>query len=205
MFPADKFTYYLKDILKWACLLLVIYLIDSSLYTPIDFDLLGRGISLGDQFVSAIFSGLLPVVVLSFIPPPFGHYSRDIATQKELMGLPVGLAPDSYKEWLVFVLFVMLGAVFEELLFRQVSFQVLYEALHVKGDAILLISAALFAVGHLYQGIKGTLFSFIFGCILGKTYQYTGDLTYPILMHMINNSAACILAFLRIYHLKKLN
>jgi uncharacterized protein len=67
----------------------------------------------------------------------------------------------------------------------------------INGDYLVLISAALFSFGHLYQGFKGLIATLIYGIILGKTYLLTYDIYNPIFLHLTLNLTVCVLAFKR--------
>jgi len=60
---------------------------------------------------------------------------------------------------------------------------------------LIIVSALLFAVGHLYQGRKGILSNFVVDLILGKIFLLKGTLTYPIVLHLFLNFTIAVLAF----------
>jgi membrane protease YdiL (CAAX protease family) len=193
--------YYLQDIFFRCGLLLVVFLLNTTIFRPLDFEVLGKGISLGDYFVSNFYGILITPFILAFTP--WGHYPKNLETATQMFGCPVNLLPGNNKELFVFFLFIVAGVLFEELYFRQVAFYILNATLHLQADNLLLLTAALFSFGHLYQGIGGLISSFIVGLILGKIYQYTGSLYQPIFLHLCMNMTIVLLAFRRIVDLKK--
>jgi len=64
----------------------------------------------------------------------------------------------------------------------------------------LIISAALFGLGHAYQGITGILETFLFGCVMAGLYL-TGQrsLWLPVIAHGVYDTTAFILIFLGLY------
>ena len=84
--------------------------------------------------------------------------------------------------WLVILVAVVIGPIVEELIFRKL----IIDRLSVFGDlTAVLISSVAFGLFH------GNLYQFFYaaglGLVLGYIYTKTGNLLYPILMHMILN------------------
>jgi uncharacterized protein len=60
----------------------------------------------------------------------------------------------------------------------------------------LVLSAAIFSIGHLYQGITGVVDTFLAGIFLGALYLYSGrNLWLPILTHGVINTAGFLLIY----------
>ncbi len=76
-------------------------------------------------------------------------------------------------------------------------FHALHATLHLDGDALVVVSALFFAVGHFYQGWKGVLSNLILGLILGKIFLLKGHLIYPMVLHLALNLTFVVLAFRR--------
>ncbi|MBP3431864.1 MAG: CPBP family intramembrane metalloprotease [Clostridia bacterium] len=96
--------------------------------------------------------------------------------------------------WL-FVNLLLLGvvpAIVEELLFRGVIFKGLRN--YYSAVASIILCGVLFALIH--QNIMQFVYPFVLGCILSFVMEKTGNLLYPILIHMFNNFTTIILSFL---------
>jgi membrane protease YdiL (CAAX protease family) len=94
-------------------------------------------------------------------------------------------------------MYILVGVLFEELIARLLMFHALHATLHLDGDALVVVSALFFAVGHFYQGWKGVLSNLILGLILGKIFLLKGHLIYPMVLHLALNLTFVVLAFRR--------
>lgn len=193
----NHFSYYFKDILFSLILLSVIYFLNPSIYERLDFRIIGKGIIISEEWVSVI----LPVFFIPFFLS-FTTWNNYKSRGSELLGYPTYLLPNNKKEHLLFTIYIIIGVVFEELFCRQFMFYSFSEILKLRGDTILLISSFLFAFGHLYQGWKGVLITFIFSLIWGKIFQVKENILYPIILHLFLNLTVVVLAFKRLRTLK---
>lgn len=90
----------------------------------------------------------------------------------------------------LFVLLAMFGApIVEEIVFRGMLFGALAKA-HVPEWAVVVITAAVFALFHFEP--KRFLILFVIGLILGEVRRRTGSTTAAIYAHVINNTPAAI-------------
>ena len=200
----SRVRYYLKDIVVSVILLAIFFGLKPSIYFPLDFSLIDKGVNISE----GIISGIIPIF---FIPFLFSftrwdnNYPKDITTAKELFGYPISYLPNTSGEYFLFVCYIIVGVLFEELICRQFMFNSLNATLHLSGDALVVISSLLFAVGHLYQGWKGILSNFVVGLILGKILLIKGTLAYPIVLHLFLNLTIAVLAFRRLKDLRKMN
>lgn len=105
-------------------------------------------------------------------------------TMKAIMYNPLGLVTVS-----------IIGPLAEELLFRgglQTDFQDKYST---QGAVVAIgLSAGFFSLIHLNPAQMPA--AFILGCALGFAYWWTESLVAPILIHVFNNSFACIMSLL---------
>ena len=92
---------------------------------------------------------------------------------------------------------VVVAAVCEEALFRGFLLRGLKRV--IGGDAAIIFSAALFALGH--DSVMAWLPIFSFGLILGYVYDRTGSLWVPIGLHAAFNAVSVTIMFLSKYHL----
>ncbi len=84
--------------------------------------------------------------------------------------------------WLIFLGAVIIGPIAEEIIYRKLIIDRLYE----HGEAVaILFSSLVFALAHgnLYQ----VVYAFLNGCILGFIYVRSGNIKYSILFHMVTN------------------
>ena len=84
--------------------------------------------------------------------------------------------------WLIIPVVVVIGPIFEELMFRKIMF----DRLSTYGNRLaILVTAVSFGLFH------GNLEQFIYatgiGIILGIVYSKTGRIRYPIFLHMLGN------------------
>ena len=89
---------------------------------------------------------------------------------------------DSSPIWLVISVAVIIGPVIEELIFRKL----MIDRLSKYGDAVaIIVSSVSFGLfhGNLYQ----FFYSAMLGFLLGYLYTKTGDIKYPILLHVLIN------------------
>lgn len=64
----------------------------------------------------------------------------------------------------------------------------------------VIISSALFGVGHIYQGVVGVIETFIFGTVMACLYLASKrNLWLPILVHGMNDTIGFLLIFLGLY------
>ncbi len=106
--------------------------------------------------------------------------------------------PISNVGWL-FLWLVVLGivpAICEELIFRGVIFQGLRQKL--PAGASIVLCGLLFALTH--QNVTQLLYTFLLGCILSFVMEKTGNLIYPILIHLFNNVSTIVFSFLIAKH-----
>ena len=94
---------------------------------------------------------------------------------------------------------VFFGPIFEELLFRGFLFKGLQKSI-IGGHGAVFVSAILFSIVHVQYGIYILLFMmFPIAVLLGYARLKSGSLLLPILIHMINNLATCLLVHFEIF------
>lgn len=199
--PKSLVLFYLKDIGSSAIILVLFFILKPALNQPLDFSETGKGIHISPEIISIIVPVFTIPFFLSFTPWS-SNYPKDISAAKELFGYPVSHLPNTLKEHFTFTAYILIGVIFEELLCRQFLFYALNKTLHLSGDILVITAAALFGTAHLYQGWKGVLSNFIMGLFFGKIFLLTGNLVYPIVLHLFLNLTIVVLAFRRIRDLK---
>lgn len=95
-----------------------------------------------------------------------------------------------YVLWLV--LFALIPAFVEELIFRGVIFNGLKRGIGSLGA--IFLSALIFALIH--QNINQFIYPFIMGCVFALVLNKTENLVYPFLMHLFNNITTVTIQYL---------
>ena len=109
----------------------------------------------------------------------------------EYIGL---LMPSSGRERTLYSLVAISAGITEEILYRGFLTYVLLISFPALGVWLsILVSAFLFGLGHLYQGVSGVLRTFILGFILSVIYLATGTLLLCIAIHMLIDLAGTLL------------
>ncbi len=91
------------------------------------------------------------------------------------------------------VVLVAVVAVSEETIFRGYLFLRL-RTVTGSTPAALLLAAAVFALGHGYEGSLGVVTVGVMGLIFNLVYLWTGSLVTPMVLHFIQDFAAIVLA-----------
>lgn len=88
--------------------------------------------------------------------------------------------------WLLVLFTVVLGPIFEELVFRYVALKK-GEEVYSNKKALIIVSLVF---GLLHTSIVGIIYAFLIGLILGWIYQKEENILYPIVIHMAANLAS---------------
>lgn len=89
------------------------------------------------------------------------------------------------------VLWALIPAICEELLFRGIIFQGLLS--RFKPVASMLIGGALFMLMH--GSLQQTVYQFILGVVLCLVFYLTKNIFYPMLLHFLNNAIIIVLDY----------
>jgi uncharacterized protein len=120
----------------------------------------------------------------------YGNYVfPDVEMQEQVRKLFAAI-PKTPVNWVILYLTVAVVApLLEELLFRGLLQNSLANRMPIW--AAILLSAAIFAAGHMQlYAFPGLL---VLGAVFGYIYHITGSLRVTILLHMLNNAAALAL------------
>lgn len=191
----NKRKYYLNSIAFNLFLLLLgsilILLVNANITFPFD-----KGYDV-PEWLSSMAKYFFVFPLIFSLTPLDAQYFKDLNSDKHLFGCPIALIPNNKTDFLYFTTDIVLAVLTEELICRYLAFYALHKLFGINGDYLVLISAALFSFGHLYQGFKGLIATLIYGIILGKTYLLTYDIYNPIFLHLTLNLTVCVLAFKR--------
>lgn len=184
--PLNRSRFYLQDVFINIAILLIYLALAPHLFSPLDFSLLGKGIEIPKHILSAVIPVFVVPLLLSLTPWDT-TYPKEPAKTQELFGYPKAFLPTNFRECFVFFIYIVGGVVFEEAICRQFLFYYLNAQLGMQGDTLILISALLFSLGHLYQGWKGVFGAFITGVLLGKVFLIYETIKFPFFLHLLAN------------------
>lgn len=105
---------------------------------------------------------------------------------------PSFLVPSGGGQVVVALLLLIVVTVSEEVIFRGYLIR-RFAAVTGSTATALVLSAAVFAVGHGYQGSGGVVGVGILAMIFGAVYLWRGSLVAPMVMHFIQNVTGMIL------------
>jgi membrane protease YdiL (CAAX protease family) len=108
----------------------------------------------------------------------------------QLYQIAAKLMPQELTEALVFAALVGTVSLCEELIYRGFVFAV-FKQLGGGSAAVAIVgSAALFALGHIYQGRRGVANTFVLGLLLAGARSWSDSLLPPIMAHLAVDSVA---------------
>jgi membrane protease YdiL (CAAX protease family) len=113
---------------------------------------------------------------LSRTPPEKRGHLHQVASR---------LMPQNLTEALPYVALVCTVSLCEEFLYRGFAFAVFREVAGGSAGLAVILSSALFALGHAYQGLQGVANTFVLGMLLAATRAWSGSLVPPILAHLV--------------------
>jgi membrane protease YdiL (CAAX protease family) len=195
---------YIKYSLFVLSILFLLFLLDRNIYKKPDFTQLGEGILINDDiyFYSIIF--VTTPLIVSLLP--FKRIQQtDISMVQELFGEDVNYLPKKNNDFFLYLFYTTIAVVFEELFFRQFLFYSLNKTFHLQGDILVIISSVLFTISHDTKKLLHILFLFILGLLLGKIYQHTKSIFYPMALHFCLNLSQVVLVLKRILQLRKID
>ena len=116
-----------------------------------------------------------------------------VATRERLRQLgSYDTLPQTPREFAVYPIAAIAGSACEELLYRGFLIGTLAPLLGSASSVSL--SAALFGLGHVYQGWLGILRTTVIGVALGTAFALTGSLWWLIIAHSVANLSGVVLA-----------
>ena len=197
--PGKKLTArksYIRQIIEQLILLSFFFVLAPESFGKLNFDRLGRGIVVDPGIFSGFTALFYVPVIMAFLG--IGRFNAKSAESSQLFGYPQETLPDTFRVFLLFALNIVIGVIFEELFFRQLVFYTFNHVFLLRGDWLLLISCALFTIVHSYTKPLEIVFIVIVGAVLGKTFQQSGTILFPIGLHLCLSSTLILLAYKRI-------
>ncbi|WP_157151303.1 CPBP family intramembrane glutamic endopeptidase [Brachyspira sp. SAP_772] len=96
------------------------------------------------------------------------------------------------------IIIIFIGAICEEIIFRQVFFNILYNILEVNIFIVIIISAFTYSINHIYFGANAVFQKFIVGIIYSLLFVYSSfSIIIPAITHFLQNLILYILSFKR--------
>lgn len=93
---------------------------------------------------------------------------------------------------------IFLGVLCEEIIFRQVFFNITYNLLGINIYVVVMLSAFIYSINHIYFGTNVVLQKFIIGIIYSLLYVYSSFcIVIPTITHFAQNFILYILSFKR--------
>lgn len=128
--------------------------------------------------VGAILSMLLPLFTAKKTIP--------------VLGDTAALLPGNNKELAYASILSVNAGVFEELFFR-LALPILFYASYGSVEFAVIASVACFGLVHYYQGLVGIIVTMLFGAFMMSIYLSTGNILYPILLHILLDLRSLVL------------
>lgn len=137
------------------------------------------------------------VGVLLFIPFFIGSSLitvafKDLGLKSPMKSLPSYLTPVGTWQYLLALLLVIAAAISEETIFRGYLMLRLSRAFRSAGLAVI-VSSAIFAVGHKYEGTAGMATVGVMGVAFGLIYLWRKSLVAPMTIHFLQDFLGVIL------------
>jgi membrane protease YdiL (CAAX protease family) len=198
----DKVRYYLQHIGLAAGVVALVFILYRRAFSTDYLSMVDAGRILGPTWLAPLASAFTVLFFLS-LTPWFRFPSGDILREQSLMGYPVRRLPDRWSHWFLFMVYISTGVIMEEFVFRQYLMYSMHQVLGWEGDLLLVAGALVFGAAHVYQGWVGMLSNLVFGLVLGKIFLQTGDLRYPMVLHLIHNFTLVNLSARRLLALRR--
>jgi membrane protease YdiL (CAAX protease family) len=183
--PFAKFPWHLSII--GVLVLLLTWLQDRSLKA------LNFKTVTGKTILTAIVLWIILELSMDFVVQPIVTKLVDEPADYSVFA---GLEGKTKTYWKMLAYMWLSAAIAEELLFRGFVFAQLKRIIGDRKWIIILISAVLFSVPHLYQGTAGLITTFLFGLAFGIIYARFQNLYLNILVHGLVDSFFLTMAYL---------
>jgi membrane protease YdiL (CAAX protease family) len=136
--------------------------------------------------------GIVLFVPFSFAMGLFENGLRSVGFSVPSTPLPSFLAARGTAEFLLAVVLVVIVALAEETIFR--GYLILrFRGVVANSTVAVLLSAAIFSVGHGYEGSAGVVTVAVMGAIFALVYLWRQSLVAPIVMHFFQDFIGIVL------------
>jgi membrane protease YdiL (CAAX protease family) len=137
------------------------------------------GISFGEMGNALIAAAAIGSLLGLIIVPLLARSGKNV-----LAGDIETLLPRTKNEKLWFILVALSAGVCEELIFRGYGLR-LFESIGFTGNPLLIVTAAVFGLAHIYQGFIGVITTAVMGALFTLIYIQTGSLWWSIVAHIL--------------------
>jgi membrane protease YdiL (CAAX protease family) len=136
--------------------------------------------------------GIVLFIPFSFAMGLFENGLRSVGFSVPSTPLPSFLAARGTGEFLLAVVLVVIVALAEETIFR--GYLILrFRGVVANSTVAVLLSAAIFSVGHGYEGSAGVVTVAVMGAIFALVYLWRQSLVAPIVMHFFQDFVGIVL------------
>jgi uncharacterized protein len=95
------------------------------------------------------------------------------------------LIPVTMSERLIYAAAAVSAGICEEVVFRGWLLATLHSPIGLTGTMLVLVAAAIFGIGHVYQKAVGVIVTTLAGLLFTVLYIMSGSLLVPILLHIV--------------------
>ena len=195
--PRKKIRYYGKIVtVLWVLALGAVLTIGPKTAVttpvgPVEMGWLGVG-TRGRAVVLGMIAGIMGAL---FIPAVMAVWNTKLREKSGKAAKRLGfLLPSTGEERQWWWAICLTAGICEEIVYR--GFLIHYwrvAPFHLSVTWALVVSAAIFGIGHLYQGIAGGVQTAMLGFLLGALFLITGDLLVPMMVHAVLDLRALLL------------
>ena len=94
------------------------------------------------------------------------------------------------------IIIIFIGALCEEIIFRQVFFNITYNVFGINIYIVIILSAFIYSINHIYFGANAVFQKFIVGIIYSLLFVYSSfSIIAPVITHFLQNFILYILSF----------
>ncbi|WP_241033656.1 CPBP family intramembrane glutamic endopeptidase [Brachyspira hampsonii] len=96
------------------------------------------------------------------------------------------------------IIILFIGVLCEEMIFRQVFFNITYNLFNINIHIIIILSAFIYSINHIYFGANAVFQKFIVGIIYSLLFVFSSfSIIAPVITHFLQNFILYILSFRR--------
>ncbi|MEO6835084.1 MAG: type II CAAX endopeptidase family protein [Candidatus Tumulicola sp.] len=191
-FLPERIRAYARTMLSWWLIALTMLFLWWRLGRP--FMALGLHVP-GDP--RSIAGAVLCVLMLAYMNGQWRVVARmspeKLARVPAALGRAVAILPRTPSEYRWFLALSVTAGICEELLFRGYFLAVTSQYLTLTGAVVA--GAAIFGLGHAYQGARGIVKTGVAGVLFGAIYIATGSLVWPMILHALLDVQGGAIAF----------
>jgi membrane protease YdiL (CAAX protease family) len=146
------------------------------------------GISFGERANGLIAAAAIGSLLSLIILPLLAKFGKNV-----IVGDIEALLPRTKNEKLWFILVALSAGICEELIFRGYGLR-LFESIGFSGMSLLIVTAVVFGLVHIYQGFLGVITTAMMGALFTLIYIQTGSLWWSIVAHIFIDLRVLLLA-----------